>query len=161
MYIFRSNLLLNNNGVFSIIIMLGNIYYLIGLVVLILSISNIYGFYKINDIKSWIRSFKKISGTDPGPNEFRNPKDFKLLSSYSLSITIEFIWLVLGILTNSWYIYLGLIVSSYIYNGILSRITIDTIQKNLGLLFFIFKSLIILILIINHFHLHINWVDLI
>ncbi len=161
MYIFRSNLLLNNNDVFSIIIMLGNIYYLIGLVVLILSISNIYGFYKIHDIKSWIRSFKKISGTDPRPNEFRDPKDFKLLSSYSLSITIEFIWLVLGILTNSWYIYLGLIMSSYIYNGILSRITIDTIQKNLGLLFFIFKSLIILILIINHFHLHINWVDLI
>lgn len=141
--------------------MLGHIYYGIGLIVLIFSISNIFNYSKIYNVRNWIRSFKKVSGNDPLNSDFRDSKDIKLISTYTFAITFEFIWLFFGLLTNSWYIYLMLILVIYLSGVIVSKVNVDFVQKNFGLVSYAFKSFIILMLIINHFHLHINWLELI
>jgi len=142
----------------SIYYVTGNIYYLVGLIIFVLSLFNIFSFYKIQEIKKWILSFKKISGKDPGDSDFKNKNDIKLVLSYSSIITLEFIWMVLGILTNSWYIFIGVILFSYLFNTFVNIIKIDIIQKYLGILIYLLRSAVILALIVNHFHLHINWI---
>ncbi len=139
--------------------MMGHAYYLIGLAILFLAISNIIYFNGFYNTLMWIKSFKKISGIDPIQKDFRSKHDYDVFSTFNTFAKAEFIWFFFGLITKSWIVFLVLILLSFLFNIIVnSKFTF--IGKVLGFLFELAKSLIIFALIINHFHIHFNWIDL-
>jgi hypothetical protein len=63
-------------------------------------------------------------------------------------------------MSSNWLIFLALFLSGFILKQILD-FTSFTIQKIVGIIFTSIKSLVVLILVINHFHLHqdlISWI---
>lgn len=139
--------------------MIGDAYYIIGLTVLIMSFSNLINYYEFFENRLWIQSFRKISGSYPLPKDFRSKEKYTIYSIFNTFTTLEFCWLVLGLITKSWLIFLILISFHFIIRKLFNTNFI-LMSKYLGLLFHIIKPISIFFLIINHFHLHINLINL-
>ena len=134
--------------------MLGNLYYIIGLFIMILSFSNLLNFLKFNKIRNWVMKFKKVTKNDVTIEDFKKESDYNLFTLYSSFIVIEFVWLLLGLTSNNWYLFLILISLNSIY-----KFNINIVSTTIGFIFSVFKFISILFLIINHFHLHLNIID--
>jgi len=140
--------------------MLSQIFYFFGLIIFILSVSRIFQYFKLIEIKEWLLAFKKVTQKEPVKTDFRNTKDYNLFVSFGCLSAIETLWIILGFMSSNWLIFLALFLSGFILKQILD-FTSFTIQKIVGIIFTTTKSLVILILVINHFHLHQDLVTLI
>ena len=94
--------------------LLGNLYYIIGLIPFMLSLSNVFNYFRFFAIKNWIVKFKKVTGKEPLGKDYRSDGDHNFFLAYGISSLIISLWLLLGIITNSWYIYILLIISNII-----------------------------------------------
>ncbi len=139
--------------------MIGHLYYIIGLIILMLSFSNIIHYYRFINTILWIQSFVKISGSPPTSKDFRSEIDYTVYLNFNSFTSIGFYWTLLGLITNSWVVFLYMIVLHFVLKFILDSKFI-TVSKHFGFLFNIIKSSLILLLIINHFHLHIDLLKL-
>ena len=130
-----------------------------GIICLMLNISTLNNFNRLQRISEWIDVFQKKEGRKPSKEDF-NEEDFKLFGQYSLQILIYVLWVFVGLLSNSWIIYLVLItqlsISSYIFKliGPYKRLS-----KHIKFINLFIGTLVLLFLIINHFQLHINIYD--
>ena len=140
--------------------MLSQIFYFFGLIIFILSVSRIFQYFKLIEIKEWLLAFKKVTQKEPVKTDFRSTKDYNLFVSFGCLSIFETIWIILGFMSSNWLIFLALFLSGFILKQI-SDFTSFTIQKVVGLIFTTTKSLVFLILVINHFHLHQDLVTLI
>jgi len=139
--------------------MIGNLFYFIGLLILIMSSSNLINFLKFFKIRKWTLTFKKVTGNDVDRKDFKSNEDYNIFTIYSTFVLFESIWFLLGLITSSWYIFLGLTTLSVLVR-IINFLKIDFISKIVGFSFQIIKFLIILALILNHFHFHLDWLQL-
>ena len=140
--------------------MLSQIFYFFGLIIFILSVSRIFQYFKLIEIKEWLLAFKKVTQKEPVKTDFRTTKDYNLFVSYGCLSIFETLWIILGFMSSNWLIFLALFLSGFILKQILD-FTSFTIQKIVGIIFTSIKSLVVLILVINHFHLHqdlISWI---
>jgi hypothetical protein len=112
------------------------------------------------EIKEWLVAFKKVTQKDPAKTDFRSVKDYNLFVSFGCLSMFETLWIILGFMSSNWLIFLVLFLSGFILKQIL-YFTSFNIQKVVGLIFTTTKSLVILILVINHFHFHQDLVTLI
>lgn len=133
--------------------MLGHIFYFFGLIIFILSINRIFQYFKLIEIKEWLLAFKKVTQKDPTKTDFRSIKDYNLFITIGCLSLFETFWIILGFLTPNWMIFLTLFLSGFLLKQILDFSSFS-IQKIVGLIFTILKSLIIFILVLNHFHFH-------
>ena len=140
--------------------MLGHIFYFFGLLVFILSLNRTFQYFKLIEIKEWLVAFKKVTQRDPVKTDFRSVKDYNLFVSFGCLSMFETLWIILGFMSSNWLIFLVLFLSGFILKQIL-YFTSFNIQKVVGLIFTTTKSLVILILVINHFHFHQDLVTLI
>jgi uncharacterized membrane protein len=106
-----------------------------------------------------MRSFKKISGSNPTPKDFRENNGYVTFSAFNSFTVAEFFWLLFGLATKSWAIFFVLVMFHLIFRFIMNSQFVY-VGKHFGFLFQILKSICILFLVINHFHLHINLLDL-
>ena len=139
--------------------MMGDFYYVIGLVVMLMSFYTVYYYNKYFNIKLWKQSFKKISGSDPTTEDFRSKEDSSLHYAFNFFTNVQVYWFLIGIISKSWMIFLFLIFIHFIVQIVHNK----TYSPSYGFFLFgfqILKLILIFLLIINHFHLHINWVDL-
>jgi hypothetical protein len=60
--------------------MIGNIYYLTGVLVLLSLLSVILKFRKIYSVNEWKEKYEKITGKKPLKREYRNKKEYSLQS---------------------------------------------------------------------------------
>jgi len=141
--------------------MLGHIYYAFGLIVLLISISMIMKFKKLNLIKEWRVKFKIVTGKDPQDKDFRDEEEKSLYNGMSMLSLIESIWVIIGLLTGSWFIFLSLLVYSTIINLINKPLKFTIVGKAISLKLLCIKALVYLFLILNHFHLHYDVLKLI
>ena len=139
--------------------MIGNLFYFIGLLILIMSSSNLINFLKFFEIRKWALTFKKVTGNDVNRKDFKSNEDYNIFTIYSTFVLFESIWFLLGLITSSWYIFLGLTTLSVLVR-VINFIKINFILKIVGFLFQTIKFLIILALILNHFHFHLDWIQL-
>lgn len=141
--------------------MLSDIFYGFGLIVIMLNIANILQCKKIFDSTEWIFSFKKVTGKNPTKEDFRGAYIQDLINFWFNTIVVTTIWMIFGLLSTSWPIFLFLIVFNIILNSIKNKIKI----YNFKFFLIAFKSVvitsIITLLVINHFHLKVNLVSLI
>lgn len=140
--------------------MLGHIFYIFGLLVFILNLSILLNYTKIFNTKIWIEKFKKVTGNPPSAQDFRSKDEQNLYVSANAISVVDFLWLLLGLVTNSWSIFMSLLVFQFLFRGFLNMVKFEPVQKYFGILFQVFKILVILALVLNHFHFHLNWTDL-
>ena len=133
------------------------VFYFIGLFIFLMAISSVINYFKYFKIKRWVIEYKKIAKENPTPDKFKNLEEYNLFMTYSIFNIIEFFWLLIGIISSNWIIYLLIITAG----TITSLIKTPFINKILGFLNQILKTSMILLLIINHFHLHYNLTSLI
>jgi hypothetical protein len=141
--------------------MSGHLFYILGLLILIFNFYSLFNYSKIFAVNFWAKEFGKVTGKSPITSEFRSKEEYNTYVSFNLISGLDFLWFLMGLVTNSWYIFLGIIVLSFTLRFILNMINLEIITKYVGLAFVSLKFLVILALIINHFHLHINWIDLV
>jgi hypothetical protein len=135
--------------------MLSDIFYFLGLLLFCITVSRVLTYSKIIDIKEWFEKFKKVTQKDPKKEDFRSEKEYSLFVSIGCFSVIENLWLICGLLTASWKIFGLLIILSFIFRLVFEKLSY-TIQKIIGTLLTTIISALILLLVINHFHLHLD-----
>lgn len=141
--------------------MLGQIYYGIGLIFVMISLSMITKFKKINLVKEWFVKFRNITGKDPESKDFRSEEEKNLYVGITTLSTFEFIWLFFGLLTSNWYVFLVILSYGVIVNQIVKPMRFTIAGKIVSLHFLLLKFLVYLFLVINHFHLHYDILNII
>ncbi len=141
--------------------MMGDIFYIFGLLVLILNFSILINYNKIFNTKIWISKFTEISGNPPKISDFRSKDEYNVYTSSNVISIVDFFWFLIGLISNSWFIFIGFLVFQFLFKSLVGLIKFEIIRKYMEILFQFSKILIILALILNHFHFHTNWLDLI
>ena len=138
--------------------MSGNIFYLFGLLVFVFSFSRLINYNKIIQIQDWVLAFKKVAQKDPTKKDFRSQDDYSLFLGYGTISVIESIWIIIGLLSGNWQIFLILLLTGIILKSVLeySPKTPKTLKKVVGFTFSFIKTITTLILVLNHFHFHLN-----
>lgn len=140
--------------------MIGHLYYITGLIIFIISLSNTIYYLRYLGIMEWIKSYERVSGSKPLKDKFRTIDDYNIYVTFKSFFYIELFWLILGVITKSWIIFLILIGLQYILK-IISDNSQSLFSKVFGYIINLIQTIATFTLIINHFHLHINWIDLI
>lgn len=83
--------------------MILDIYYSIGILVLIVMIKNLINFKKVLSVREWYLKFSKITGKKPSKFNFRSQSDFDRLVSQNIFAIFEFCWLLFLVFTKSWW----------------------------------------------------------
>jgi hypothetical protein len=143
--------------------MLGQVYYFFTLILIIFNILFIANFFKYYKIVEWFHTFKKVTGKEPKKEDF-DGQDFELNSFLSSVLVFNFIWIFLGILSKSWIIYLlllGSIFTNFLVGVIISLVfgNFSIVSKILNLVFMILLTASLVLLTINHHHLHLELAD--
>lgn len=140
--------------------MLGHIFYFFGLFIVLTSLSNLINYFKYLKVRNWSETFKKVTGKSPVIIDFRNQDEYNIFITYPLFSIIQTIWLIFGVISNSWYIFFLIIFLSTILSYFNRKVNILIIEKLTGFIFSLIKLVVILALIINHFHFHYDWIEL-
>jgi len=135
--------------------MLSDIFYFFGLLLFFITFSRIFTYSKIIDIKEWYQKFKKVTQKDPKKEDFRSETEYSLFLSIGCFSVFQSLWLIVGLLTGSWKIF-GILLILSLLMRIFFEILSYTLQKIVGSLFTTLISFSILLLVINHFHLHLD-----
>jgi hypothetical protein len=140
--------------------MILSIYFIIGIVILVMSFSNMINFIKFFNIRNWALTFKRVTNKDVESKDFRTREDYNIFTIYSVFLFFEIIWLVFGIATSNWYMFLSLIILGLIVNFISKYSKFLLLSKIIGTIFSCLKFCLILFLILNHFHFHLDLLSL-
>jgi hypothetical protein len=140
--------------------MLGNIFYFIGLFILICSFSNLINFFKFSKIRHWILTYQKVTGKEINKKDFKNNEEYNIFTIFSIFIIVEFFWFTVGLVSSSWYIFLFLITVGLLVRLISRVVNFNIVSNIFGFLFQLIKFSSILFLILNHFHFHIDLMKL-
>ena len=132
--------------------MIGNIYYIIGIIMLIRLIYGIINFKKIHSLREWLIKFKEISGKVPTKDDFRSKEEISLYESNSIMILFEFIWILCGLLSGNKLIFLGLIVYFALLKIITKRIGFTMLDRVAIFVNIILRFSVYSWMIINHFN---------
>lgn len=135
---------------------MGHLYYFFGLLITIVNLSLLPNIFKFHRINHWAATFLKVTGKPPAKEDF-SPGEFELFNTFVQSSVSTVFWFFLGILTQSWKIFLVINCLLFFINWTLKKIGTQTLYSSLLV---ICKSILItaipIILIINHFHLHLD-----
>ena len=121
---------------------LGHVYYAIGLLVFLSTILVLSKLKSYLVTSEWFSRFEKVTGRKPSKKDFRSDDESNLLSTVAALSVFEFVWVLMGLLTSSWYIYLSLLIYSMIIGVISKLVDISFIRKILTGHFLIVKILV-------------------
>lgn len=107
-----------------------------------------------NKVKEWYIKFEEITKSKPKKTDFRSIDEYGIYAGVSGIMAIDFIWITLGLLTQSWYVFLAMLAMSLILNFIKNRINLNPVSTIITSIILITKFSVYLYLTINHFHLH-------
>jgi hypothetical protein len=140
--------------------MLGHIFYFFGLFIALMSLSNLLNYFKYVKVRKWSETFKKVTNRPPIITDFRNKDEYNTFITYPIFLLLQMIWFIFGLISNSWYVFLTIIVLNILISYFNRLISVLFIEKITGFIFNIIKLVIVLLLTINHFHLHYDWIEL-
>jgi hypothetical protein len=135
---------------------MGHLFYFFGLIVFLTNINFLLEVFEYLRIKEWFNSFEKVTKKKPTVKDFKKG-DLENYKKFNSVLAINSFWLFFGILSSSWKIFILLLIFNFL-NGVLIKIIGEfrLISKILFLMKAIIITLSILILTINHFHLHLD-----
>lgn len=136
--------------------MLSSIYYFIGIFILLSVISHLLKFNRIFGIIEWYDKFEKVTKKKPKRNDFRDESDWIIFLSRNVLLIFEGFWIIFGLITNNWFIFVSLIVYGKIISLLFNNIKYTIIGKYIHLHFYIIKALLYGLMIVNQFHLDLD-----
>ena len=139
--------------------MLGNIYYIFGIIIILALVKILTKFKSFYRIGEWLIKYKKVTGKKPLKSEFRSKEDYNTLERGMVISISELIWVFFGLFSSSWYIFLSLIVISQSLRLLLKPIKYTLPHFIIAYTLFITKIFIYSYLVINHFFLHQNHLE--
>jgi hypothetical protein len=126
------------------------------LIVFLINIHFISNFFEYYKAKRWFLSFKKITGKSPTNKDIKHD-DLDKIKKFEGVLPLTYFWWILGILTPTWKVFLTLLTFNLILNFICQKIGEFTLSVKIIKLFnLILNTFILLILVLNHFHLHLD-----
>ena len=135
---------------------MGHLFYFIGLLIFLSNITFLMNFFDYIKTKEWFLSFYKVTKKFPLDKDFKRG-DYNKFKKMNGIIGLNFIWMFFGLITNSWKIFIVLL---------LFNLTVDISVRIIGefklvskfflLLRIIITSVLIMVLTMNHFHLHLD-----
>ena len=135
---------------------MGHLFYIYGLLTTLLLIAILSKFFLLKNVQEWFEKFEKVTGKKPLKSDFRNEEEYNIYTSIRIISVIELIFLIGGFLSASWYIFLSVFIVSILLTFILKPIKFSVFSKIALLLNHILRVGLYIILIINHFHLHLD-----
>jgi len=120
---------------------------------------SIIRFKRIVFVKEWFIKFKEVSGKAPTAKDFRSKKDLTLHTNQNLLGGIELLWILLGLITHNWPIFLFIFITSIMLKVIFGKIKYTLVGKIVSMKFLIFRILVYSLLIINQFYLHMDLIS--
>jgi hypothetical protein len=132
--------------------MLMNLYYFIGVFILLSVISQLLKFNKLFSIIEWYDKFEKITGNKAKKEDFRNESEWTIFISRNILLIIEGFWIIFGFITNNWFIFVLLVVYGKILSFLFDNIKYTLIGKYIYLKYHILKAFLYGLMIINNFH---------
>jgi hypothetical protein len=136
---------------------MGHLFYLIGIFVFLSLLSNLFNLSKYYKIRFWMNTFKKVTSKDPQTSDFRDGKDQDIVSVYTSFSVFQFFWYLIGITSASWYIFGIIIILNFLVNLIVFNLPQSLIGRTILHTLLSTKILVVLALILNHFHFHYDW----
>ncbi len=138
---------------------MGNIFYGFGILILLSCFMGIINFKRFSFVKEWFIKYKEVTGKVPKASDFRSKKDLTLHTNRNILTSIELIWVILGLASSNWTIFLLILTSGVMLNVIFSKIKFSLVGKIISFKFLIVRTLLYLLMITNHFYLHIDLVE--
>jgi prenyltransferase beta subunit len=135
--------------------MLLNIFYFIGLFIIIINLIKLKKYSDFVDVNEWVLKFNKVTKSNAKKTDFKSEDDYHLLLGVSALSIFEFIWILFGIISDNWVIFTIILLINFTLNQIF-QIGITKVQKVLGTIFIVFKLIITIIMVLNHFHFNID-----
>jgi hypothetical protein len=139
--------------------MLSNIFYFIGLFVLLSNLLLITRFLDYLFLKEFYNKFQKVTGKKPEKKDLTQ-SNYDFLNFLIVNTFFTVVWFFIGLLSNNWLIFL----LYFIYNPIIEvvyRSNIKFISNAVEFIRVLLDVSIVGLLVINHFHLHLNLTSLI
>lgn len=141
--------------------MLLHIYYLIGILVVLTLSYQIFNFKKFEKLNQWLISFKKVTGENALKSDFRHIDDYNMILTRNIYAIFEMMWVLLGIITNNWFVFIWLIIYSKFFGMAVKNIRYTYLGKAMFFKLLLGKFIIYSFLILNHFHFNIDiWQEL-
>lgn len=135
---------------------MGNIFYGFGILILLSCFMAIINFKKFYFVKEWFVKYKEITGKNPKADDFRSKKDLILHTNRNILISIELIWVMIGLSSSNWIIFLLIISLGVMLNVIFNKIKFTLIGKIISFKFLMMRTLLYILMITNHFYLHLD-----
>lgn len=130
---------------------IGAIYYLSGILVLIRLIYSFRDFSKISDLKEWSFRFKAMTGKKPDSKDYIDKKSIEMISAHVALDFFEWIWVACGLFSGNHSAFAFIIISGIAYRYVVGHISFGNLYKMLTFLFIVFRFLLYLTMISNHF----------
>lgn len=135
--------------------MLSSIFYFIGILVSLTLFFHLINFKRFEKISEWLISFKKVTGENPTKLDYRGD-DYSFLLKRNIYAIFESLWSLVGLLSNNWFVFLGVLIYTKLFAIAIKDIRFTTLGKIMFFKLILGKFLIYSFLVLNHFHLHIN-----
>lgn len=118
----------------------------------------LFNFVKIYKIKDWFRGFFTVTKKLPDISNFREPSDFYILGFWTLINTLNFIFLMVGLLSSQWIFFLstlGILLLFTLWErstkrGGVYNLIVDLLRSG-------FVTAAQFFIVMNHFHWHITF----
>jgi hypothetical protein len=146
---------------------LGHIFYAIGLFIFLLDLINLFNHHKTWKVAEWAEAFKKINKRSPKKADYRTSDDYNAGMFTGFIALSELIWCILGLISGSWKVFAMLFIFAFfvqIIQNIIGKILnkkCNDLNKYISYIYLTIKSAILMILVLNHFHLHLDLFNLI
>ncbi len=135
---------------------LTHIFYSFGFLFFLHYFISLIKFDKYYSLKEWYIKFQEVTGNRPKYKDFRYKSDYVMFSNKNSITIFEYMWVFLGVFTNSWVIFLFLIFLISISSFLIRYKKINFLDKVFTFNYLLIKVIIYLFLFINEFHLKLN-----
>ena len=135
--------------------MFGDLFYFIGLIISFVNLGLIPSLNSILRTEEWVSSFQKINGRFPSKLDFKEVEQLKKMNVFYYYTVSSTLWMVIGLVSKSWFVFLSLLFINFLVMRILNKIGIHkSISKYTRIFLVTFNTILTFLLVLNHFHFH-------
>lgn len=135
---------------------MSHVFYFVGLIIFLMNLNFLMNFMDFLKIKEWFESFQRVTKKIPTSKDFKKGELDKL-KKYNASISLNLVWIFIGLISSNWEMFTILLIIHLIFEWMIKLIgEFKTISKFLFFLRLSISTILIFVLVMNHFHWNLN-----
>jgi len=132
----------------------GILFYCIGLIVAASIFFRLSKYKKFSKISQFFDTFKRVNGDSPKRKDYKRG-NYEFMDGVFYILVIEYTWYVFGLLSGNVLIFSLLLITSYLFTHISRKLSYIG-KLVFGITFNVIKLILVLFMVLNHFHWHLN-----